>query len=114
MYYKDTQNKLHDDMNGSATHLLPADCVEINEAEAQAIRDAANAPTQEQLYAIAAAVKYQQDVAAAKAYAKLTALKAMTPAQVQTWVAANVTNLAQTQDAIATLAVAVSLLARRL
>jgi hypothetical protein len=38
----------------------------------------------------------------------------MTPAQVQTWVTANVTNLAQAQDAIATLAIAVSILARRL
>ena len=54
------------------------------------------------------------DVAAARAYAKLNALKAMTPAQVQAWVAANVTNLAQAQDAIATLAVAVGILARRL
>lgn len=50
----------------------------------------------------------------ARSYAKLRALAAMTPAQVQTWVAANVTNIAQAQDAIATLAVAVSVLARRL
>lgn len=54
------------------------------------------------------------DTAAAKQYAKLTALRAMTPTQVQAWVAANVTNLPQAQDAIATLAVAVSILARRL
>ncbi len=60
-------------------------------------------PTQDQL-----------DAAAAKAYAKLAALMTMTPAQVQAWVAANVTNLAQAQDAIATLAIAVSVLARRL
>jgi hypothetical protein len=38
----------------------------------------------------------------------------MTPDQVVAWVAANVTNLAQAQDAIATLAVAVSVLSRRL
>lgn len=50
----------------------------------------------------------------ARSYAKLRALSMMTPAQVQTWVAANVTTLAQAQDAIATLAVAVSVLARRL
>lgn len=57
----------------------------------------------------------EQDAEAARNYAKLRALVAMTPAQVQTWVAANnVTNLAQAQDAIATLAVAVSVLARRL
>ena len=60
-------------------------------------------PTQDELDAIAA-----------KTYAKLTALKGMTPAQVQTWVTANVTNLAQAQDAIMTLAIAVSILARRL
>lgn len=54
------------------------------------------------------------DVDAAKQYAKLRALTQMTPAQVQSWVAANVTNLTQAQDAIATLAVAVSVLARRL
>lgn len=58
--------------------------------------------------------KYKIDAAAAKAYDKLTALKTMTPAQIQTWVAANVTNLAQAQDAIATLAIAVGILARRL
>jgi hypothetical protein len=52
--------------------------------------------------------------AAARAYAKLAALKTMTPAQVQTWVSANVTNLAQAQDAIATLAIAVGILARQL
>lgn len=56
----------------------------------------------------------EQDAASAKVDAKLAALAAMTPAQVRTWVAANVTNLAQAQDAIATLAVAVSILARRL
>lgn len=60
-------------------------------------------PTQDQL-----------DVAAAKAYAKLTALKTMTPAQIQAWVTANVTTLAAAQDAIATLAIAVAILARRL
>lgn len=56
----------------------------------------------------------EADRAAARAYAKLTALKGMTPAQVQAWVAANVTNLAQAQDAIATLAIAVGILARQL
>lgn len=54
------------------------------------------------------------DAVAAKAYAKLSALAAMTPAQVQAWVSANVTTLAQAQDAIATLAIAVSLLARKI
>jgi len=54
------------------------------------------------------------DRTAARGYVKLNALKNMTPAQVQTWVAANVTNLAQAQDAIATLAIAVGILARQL
>jgi hypothetical protein len=54
------------------------------------------------------------DAAAAREYAKLAALRGMTPAQVVAWVSANVTNLAQAQDAIATLAVAVSVLSRRL
>ena len=62
-----------------------------------------NAPSQDDL-----------DRAAARAYVKLNALKNMTPAQVQAWVAANVTNLAQAQDAIATLAIAVGILARGL
>ena len=62
----------------------------------------------------AARLAEESDIAAAKANAKLTALKGMTPAQVQTWVANNVTNLSQAQDAIATLAVAVSILARRM
>ena len=52
------------------------------------------------------------DAAAARQYAKLVALKSMTPAQIQAWVSANVTNLAQAQDAIATLAIAVGILAR--
>lgn len=56
----------------------------------------------------------EQDAAAARSYAKLTALRNMTPAQIQAWTAANVTNLAQAQDAITTLAIAVSILARRL
>jgi hypothetical protein len=62
-------------------------------------------------------VANQKDVAdasTANAYAKLAALKAMTPAQVQAWVTANVTTLAQAQDAIATLAIAVSVLSRRI
>lgn len=60
-------------------------------------------PTQDQL-----------DIEAAKTYAKLVALRNMTPQQVQTWVDGNVTNLAEAKDAIKTLAIAVSILARRL
>jgi hypothetical protein len=67
-------------------------------------------PTPAELQAIQDAA----DAADARTHAKLTALKKMTPAQVQAWVTANVTNLAQAQDAISTLAVAVGILARRL
>lgn len=54
------------------------------------------------------------DSVAARAYAKLTALRTMTPAQVITWVDANVTNLESAKDAIKTLAIAVSILSRRI
>lgn len=56
----------------------------------------------------------EADRAAARAYAKLTALRKMTPAQVQAWVAGNVTTLADAKDAIATLATAVGILSRQL
>lgn len=65
--------------------------------------DPAPAPTQEAL-----------DQAAAAAYPKLAALRNMAPAQVQAWVDANVTDLASARDAIKTLAIAVSVLARRI
>lgn len=54
------------------------------------------------------------DVAAVRTYTKLVALKNMTPAQVSAWVDANVTNLAQIQDALKTLAMLDGILARRL
>ena len=54
------------------------------------------------------------DAAAAKTHAKLVALKNMTPAQVQAWCDVNITNLAQARDTLTTLAIAVSILARRL
>ena len=64
--------------------------------------------------AAAVVTKTVADSAAANANAKLIALRDMTPAQVQVWAAANITTMAQAQDAIATLAIAVSILARRL
>jgi len=60
------------------------------------------------------ASKDTQDEIEARKYGKLTALQTMTPAEVQAWVATDVKTLAQTQDAIATLAIAVSILARKL
>ena len=54
------------------------------------------------------------DTAEARQYAKLAALRAMTPAQVSAWVDANITDLASALDALKTLAIAVAILARRL
>jgi hypothetical protein len=59
-------------------------------------------------------VKDAADAYAAKTHKKLEALCKMTPDEVKTWVSANVTTLAQAQDAITTLAIAVSVLGRRL
>ena len=78
------------------------------------IIDPADAPTQAELDSITRVAKDTQDIADAKMHAKLNALKAMSPAQVQAWVSSNVGNLPQVEDAIATLAIAVSILARRL
>lgn len=64
-----------------------------------------------------AAAKITQDEAdkqTARGYAKLAALKAMTPAQVSAWADANITTLAQARDAIKTLAIAVAILSRRI
>ncbi len=60
------------------------------------------------------AEKNATDAGAARSYGKLAALRGMTPAEVQAWVAANVTTLAQARDAITTLAIGVSVLARRI
>ena len=50
----------------------------------------------------------------AKDYPKLKALYRMTPAQVETWVQNNVNTLADAKDAIKTLAIAVSILAKNI
>ncbi len=71
-------------------------------------------PSAQESAAAASAQRDAIDSAAARSQVKLQALMAMTPAQVQVWVAANVTTLAQAQDAIGTLAIAVGVLARRL
>lgn len=54
------------------------------------------------------------DATAVKTYQKLVALKTMTPAEVQSWVQANVNTLADVKDAIKTLAVGVGFLARNI
>jgi hypothetical protein len=76
-------------------------------------------PADDAYYATEAARVAQEkkdadDHASAKTYAKLTALKNMSPAEIQTWVTANVNTLAQAKDAIMTLAIGLSVLARRL
>jgi hypothetical protein len=67
-------------------------------------------PTAEELQAI----QDEVDAVEARAYTKLQALKAMTASQVKSWVTANVKTLAQAQDAITTLAIGMSILARRI
>lgn len=56
----------------------------------------------------------EADAKAARGNGKVAALAKLTPAQVQAWVNANVNTLAEAKDAITTLAIAVSVLARRL
>ena len=56
----------------------------------------------------------EQDVIAGRGYAKLNALRNMSPLQVRNWVDANVATSAQQIDAIKTLAVAISILMKRL
>ncbi len=58
-------------------------------------------------------VNKNMDKEEVSAYSKLIVLKGMSPTQVATWVDANVTNLAQAQDAIKTLAVGVGYLIRK-
>ena len=62
----------------------------------------------------AAQAKANADAVAAKKDAKLTALADMTPAQVREWVNAQVKTLADAKDVLATLAVAVSVITKRL
>jgi hypothetical protein len=62
----------------------------------------------------AAASKDASDLVATKTYNKLKALVAMSPADIQAWTSANITTLMQARDALTTLAIAVSILGRRL
>jgi len=68
-------------------------------------------PTPAEIAAAQAAIQQRfANSVAARSYAKLTAMRAMSPAQLQVWIAANVTTLAQAQDALLTLAVGQCLL----
>ena len=68
-------------------------------------------PTPAEIAAILAAKQTAlANATAARQYAKLAAMRTMTPAQLQVWIAANVTNLPQAQDALLTLAIGQCLL----
>lgn len=54
------------------------------------------------------------DVSAATKYPKLAALRTLSPSEVSAWVDANVNSFADAKDAIKTLAIAVSVLAKRI
>jgi len=58
--------------------------------------------------------KDEQDTTDALSHAKLKALMARTPDEVQAWVATSVKDTAALQDVVTTLAIAVGILARRL
>lgn len=63
---------------------------------------------------VAVQAKAAADAATARQDAKLAALGRMTPSEVRSYVAANVTNLSDAKDVLATLAIAVSILSRKL
>ena len=49
--WKDLQGRVHDDMDGTAVHLLPAGCTPVSQEEADTLR-APPPPTTEQLNAL--------------------------------------------------------------
>lgn len=70
--------------------------------------------TAEEIAAKEEAERLEALASEARQYSKLRALANMTPKEVQDYIDANVTTVAAARDAIKTLAVAVSVLARRL
>ena len=90
--------------------------VTIAESTAQPRQVWINAPKEIVVYTGAdmTHVVIDADKEAVKSYAKLVALKNMTPAQVSSWVDANVTNLSQAQDAIKTLAIGMGYIIRQI
>lgn len=94
--------------DGSQDVTITVDMVRISEAQYLAMLAVVpDAPSTE-------AQRLVQDTAAARQHAKLQALVSMTPAQVQAWVAANVNTLADVKNALATLAIGMSILGRKL
>ena len=90
--------------------------VKIAESTAQPRQVWINAPKEIVVYTGAdmTPAVIDADKEAVKSYAKLVALKNMTPAQVSSWVDANVTNLSQAQDAIKTLAIGMGYIIRQI
>ena len=90
--------------------------VKIAESTAQPRQVWINAPKEIVVYTGADMTPAVIDVdkEAVKSYAKLVALKNMTPAQVSSWVDANVTNLSQAQDAIKTLSIGMGYIIRQI
>lgn len=58
--------------------------------------------------------KDERDAVAARQYAKLNAIKSMSPSEIISWIDTNISNLADAKEALKTMAVAVSVLARRI
>ena len=71
-------------------------------------------PTQDEIAAKEKRIKDISDEDAAKSDAKLKAVMDMSPAEVRVWIGKNVGTLADAKDILATLAVAVSVLTRKL
>jgi len=90
--------------------------VKIAESTAQPRQVWINAPKEIVVYTGAdmTPAVIDADKEAVKSYAKLVALKNMTPAQVSSWVDANVTNLSQAQDAIKTLSIGMGYIIRQI
>jgi len=111
-FYKDTQNKVHFLDREDCHNLLPAGCVPITKAEADALR----APTPAEQAVIDAAAAAAADALAnrqaAKADAFVNFLATKSPAEVTARVQADVTDLASARVVLTKLAVAVSVLAR--
>lgn len=105
-HYKNAINKLFWIDSSSDEHYLPPDCTPATDEQVAAIRLAEFVPPSPEQ------IKNAADIAFAKAYVKLNTLSNMTPQQLQTYITNNVTNVAQIQDALYTLALAVGILWR--
>ena len=90
--------------------------IAIAEATAQPRQVWINAPKEIVVYTganILADPAVDPDLAALRSHNKLLSLKNMSPAKVSSWVDSNVTNFAQAQDAIKTLAIGLSYIVRQ-